>query len=64
MSVMLAESKVWAEEPGVEMLATPHAGTVEISILVDGQPVATATIARWRWDRVVQAVLPVPTDLQ
>lgn len=47
MSVMLAECKVWAEEPGVELRVTPHAGVLEVSILKGGEVVATGTVARW-----------------
>ena len=60
---MMPEVKVWAEDPGVELQAAPFAGHVEISILREGKIVATATIARYRWERVVQAVLPPPADL-
>jgi hypothetical protein len=63
MPVMMPEIKVWAEDAGVEVLVSPHSGVLEISILRDGKIQATATIARYRWDRIVQAVLPPPVDL-
>ena len=63
MPVMMPEIKVWAEDPGVQLLASSSAGHVEISILRDGKVVASATVARYRWERVVQAVLPPPADL-
>lgn len=67
MSVMLAECIVWAEEGGIRLRATPHADVVEISVLehdsISDKVVATATIARWRWERIIQATLPPPSDL-
>jgi hypothetical protein len=45
--------KVWAEEPGVEVRVTLQAGVVEIVILKDGKALATATISRYRWERIV-----------
>jgi len=63
MPVMMQEIKVWAEEGGVELLVAPSGGVLEVSILRDGQIAATATIARYRWSHIVQAVSAAPPDL-
>ncbi len=46
--------KVWAEEPGVTVTAkyADDGGTVLLQIIKDGEPVATATLALWRWQRL------------
>jgi hypothetical protein len=57
---MMMQTIVWAEESGAELRVTPHAGVLEISILKNGAVVATVTVARYRWNRVVQSVRPPP----
>jgi len=46
--------RVWAEETGVEVSANYSAdgGTVEIKIIKDGEPLASATLGLWRWQRL------------
>jgi hypothetical protein len=56
----MSEWKIRAEEGGVQLRLAPAAGRVEVTILKDGQVIATATIARWRWD---QATLPAPAEV-
>jgi hypothetical protein len=46
--------RVWADEPGVEVSANYSAdgGSVKIQIIKDGEPIATATLGLWRWQRL------------
>ncbi len=46
--------RVRAEEPGVEVSAqyAPDGGTVLITIIKDGDPIAMATLGLWRWQRL------------
>ena len=50
--------QVWAEESGIAVRLTESGdgGTIKIEILDNQLPVATGTLGRWRWDRLVRAM--------
>jgi hypothetical protein len=52
--------KAWAEESGVEVQADRDAGYINILIIKDGSVIAEATLADWRWQRIVRAIGETP----
>ena len=48
----------WAEDSGVHVRAEASSGTVLLVIEEGDEPKAVATIARWRWEQLVKAMLP------
>jgi hypothetical protein len=68
MTVQIPEILEWAEEPGWRVIAALLPGRVQLRLeeTENGRDFAhraSVTIARWRWDRIVQAMAPIPEDL-
>ena len=57
-TVIMRADQVWAEEPGrsVRFTEINNGGAVRIEIMDDRSRMISATIGRWRWDRIVRAL--------
>jgi hypothetical protein len=57
-TVIMRADQVWAEEPGrsVRFTEINNGGAIQIEIMDAQSQILTATIGRWRWDRIVRAL--------
>lgn len=54
-TIIMRADQVWAEEPGrsVRFTEINNGGAIQIDIMDDQSQIISATIGRWRWDRIV-----------
>jgi hypothetical protein len=65
--MQIPDATEWAEESGYRVVAKYLPGAVDLSFeeTNNGRDFivrAGVTIARWRWDRLVQAMAPLPEE--